>query len=275
MSGRFSPNEALATINEVVAHRERTKCEVDPDGGPDPGVLLSQGDAETIHNQVNALRAYLAGRTDAVQEHGKCGCCGVDMAYHVYLDEQVNRLLMQKSVAEKIQRLHHHKGCPVVMVPHEPAFQGVSEPLTRAAIDALKQEAENAPDVPGSADWGRKAVLRLIASHEELRKSIYREFPDGRDVYGLCVHCGVPWEREVILDRMVNRDILTEVSAAEIKRSQHRRGCPYSGRYPIPYWARPEPFFRVTKPLEYVTPEDGILTVGPFKPGSTVEIRVR
>ncbi|KKM89536.1 hypothetical protein LCGC14_1247680 [marine sediment metagenome] len=42
-------------------------------------------------------------------------------------------------------------------------------PVGRDEIAALKEEAENAPDTPGSADWGRKAVLRLIASHEALR----------------------------------------------------------------------------------------------------------
>ncbi len=42
-------------------------------------------------------------------------------------------------------------------------------PIGRDAIATLKEEAENAPDMPGSADWGRKAVLRLIASHEALR----------------------------------------------------------------------------------------------------------
>lgn len=265
----FDPSEAIDTVHKVLTFCGKRH----PAGHPfdDGTTVLPEGDVETIHNQLHSLRAYLAGRMDAapqdaVQDHGKCGCCGVDMAFHVYLDEQVNRHLMLKSVAEEKQRRHHRKRCVVVQCGPEKS----AAPLGREAVAALKQEAENAPDVPGIADWGRKAVLSLIASHEELRESIHSP-------YGVCEHCDVPMEREHALDRMVDQDVLTEVSAAEIKRRHHRRGCPYSGRYPLPYWARPEPFFHVRNRLERTVPHasDGMMTIGPFEPGSTVEIKVR
>ncbi|KKM79410.1 hypothetical protein LCGC14_1350200 [marine sediment metagenome] len=213
MSGRFSPDEALHIIHDVLTFCGKRH----PAGHPfdDGTTVLPRGDVETIQNQVRSLRAYLGGQMDAVQEHGKCGCCGVDMAFHVYLDGQVNLHLMTKSLAEQVQRRHHRKGCTVVQArdwPGDTPFwrpvpsTSSALPLTPEAVAALKQEAENAPDTPGIEDWGRKAVLGLIASHEALRESI-----------------ALDWEFCHI-------------------------GCPYAA---------------------------GMLTVGPFEPGSTVMLKVR
>jgi hypothetical protein len=163
MSDRFSPDEALHIIHDVLTFCGKRH----PTGHPfdDGTTVLPRGDVETIQNQVRSLRAYLAGRMDAAPQDvhpnfdtpghfgnpGLCPVCG-----------------------------------PAARFPSSQA----AESLSRDAIAALKQEAENAPDTPGIADWGRKAVLRLIASHEELRESIAVD-------WAFC-HIGCPYAAKAV-----------------------------------------------------------------------------
>ena len=59
--------------------------------------------------------------------------------------------------------------------------------LSGEEVNALQQEAENAPDRPGIADWGAKAVKNLIASHRllaERNKGLKADWQDMYDAHG-------------------------------------------------------------------------------------------
>jgi len=58
--------------------------------------------------------------------------------------------------------------------------------LSEETVNALQQEAENAPDRPGIAHWGSSAVKSLVASHRLLAarvKELETEKANMGDIY--------------------------------------------------------------------------------------------